>query len=236
MGSKLTTLVFQPPDVTYLQAKRHLVWLRTVRNTTIPAIFIDRGSKITILFSHGNAEDLGLIYEWMCELSNELKINVLAYDYEGYGKAGGTPSERGCCDAIDASFQFLTETMRIPSEQVVLFGRSIGTGPSCYLAERLHTAHINLGGLILQVNRIPLTIYVNYGFVHLWCVFIPLLFRPPCFLFSELLSTFAIQCRMICFLMSTASKTLVVLCWCCTAPWTKWSLSGTAKSSSLIFL
>lgn len=151
MGSSLSALVFQPPEVTYLQSKKYLVWLQTSKNATIPAFYIDRKSKVTILFSHGNAEDLGMIFEWFLEFSQELGVNVLAYDYEGYGKAEGRPSEQACYDDIDAAYDFLTLTLRTPPEQIVLYGRSVGSGPSCYLAERLHKAQVVLGGLILQV-------------------------------------------------------------------------------------
>ena len=151
MGSKLSTLVFQPPEVTYSHAKRHIIWLRTLKNASIPAFFIDRQSKVTLLFSHGNAEDIGMIYEWFLEFSLELRVNVLAYDYEGYGKAGGVPTEETCYDDIDAAYEYLTDGLRIPSEHIVLYGRSLGSGPSCYLAERLHKEQVKIGGLILQV-------------------------------------------------------------------------------------
>ena len=137
-----------------MHAKRHIIWLRTVKNVSIPAFFIDRKSKVTLLFSHGNAEDIGMIYEWFQEFSLEVRVNVLAYDYEGYGKADGVPSEQTCYEDIDAAFEYLTETLHIPSEYIVLYGRSVGSGPSCYLAERLHKEQIRLGGLILQVGFI----------------------------------------------------------------------------------
>ncbi len=154
MGSNLSALVFQPPEVTYLQAKRYLVWLQTSKLATIPAFYIDRKAKVTILFSHGNAEDLGMILEWFLEFSQEVHVNILAYDYEGYGKSKGRPSEEGCYEDIDAAYAFLTQTMRTPPEQIVLYGRSLGSGPSCYLAERLHKAQVVLGGLILQVGSL----------------------------------------------------------------------------------
>ena len=166
MGSKLSSLVFQPPEVSYFHSKKQIIWLRAVRNCSnnpsssssssntgisIPAFYLDRKSKITILFSHGNAEDLGLIYEWFCEFSKAVHVNVLAYDYEGYGKAVGHPNEQSCYANIDAAYSFLTETLHINPENIVLFGRSLGRGPSCYLAERLHCQNVQLGGMILQV-------------------------------------------------------------------------------------
>ena len=50
--------------VTYLHAKKHIIWMRTKQEQRIPAFYIDRRSPVTILFSHGNAEDIGMIYEW----------------------------------------------------------------------------------------------------------------------------------------------------------------------------
>lgn len=167
MGSKLSSLVFQPPEVSYFHSKKQIIWLRAVRSgndnansnsssntgVSIPAFYLDRKSKITILFSHGNAEDLGLIYEWFCEFSKAVHVNVLAYDYEGYGKAVGHPNEQSCYANVDAAYSFLTETLHIIPENIVLFGRSLGSGPSCYLAERLHCQNVQLGGMILQVWR-----------------------------------------------------------------------------------
>ena len=79
-----------------MHAKKHIIWMRTKQEQRIPAFYIDRRSPVTILFSHGNAEDLGMIYEWFCEFSKELQVNIFAYDYEGYGKASGVPNEQSC--------------------------------------------------------------------------------------------------------------------------------------------
>ena len=150
MGSAVSSLLFQPPDVTYVHAKKHIIWLRTKNNANVPAFYIDRHSSTTILFSHGNAEDLGMIYEWFCELTREVQVNLLAYDYEGYGKASGTPSEQACYEDVDAAWTFLTEVLKHKPRNIVLYGRSLGSGPSCYLAERLSRDGVKIGGLILQ--------------------------------------------------------------------------------------
>lgn len=91
-----------------------------------------------------------MIYEWFCEFTRELQVNLLAYDYEGYGKASGSPTEQGCYNDIDAAYQYLTENMGQAPENIILYGRSLGSGPSCYLAQRLRYEGKPLGGLILQ--------------------------------------------------------------------------------------
>lgn len=43
--------------------------------------------------------------------------------------------------------------MQTKPENIVLYGRSLGSGPSCYLAQRLSKAGIQIGGLILQASQ-----------------------------------------------------------------------------------
>ena len=136
MGDAISSLLFQPPPPTYLHPSRHF-WLNTASGNRIPAFYIERpNAAVTILFSHGNAEDLGMIYDWFSDLARVLRANVLAYDYSGYGKASGTPSEQNCYGDIEAAFHYLTQVRHVPPEQIVLYGRSLGSGPSCYLASK----------------------------------------------------------------------------------------------------
>ena len=66
MGNIIKGLVFQPPKTTPLNAeRRERLWITTAHGINIPAFFIDRQAPTTILFSHGNAEDLG----WVMVLS-----------------------------------------------------------------------------------------------------------------------------------------------------------------------
>ncbi len=59
-----------------------------------PTFFYNLGHKYTILFSHANAEDLGLIVDYVKYLAKTLNVNVFSYDYSGYGI-----SERTITDA-----------------------------------------------------------------------------------------------------------------------------------------
>ena len=117
----------------------------------IPAFFIKRrDATITILFSHGNAEDLGMMHERMKGMARELNVNIMCYDYTGYGYATGSCSEEMCYRNIESAYSYLRNILGIPACQIVLFGRSLGSGPSCYLAAK--TAHDgeSVAGLILH--------------------------------------------------------------------------------------
>jgi len=150
MGELISTLLFQPPPPTYLHPSRHF-WLHTKLGHRIPAFFIERPhAQVTILFSHGNAEDLGMIYDWFNDLARVLRVNIMAYDYTGYGKSNGNPSEFNCFADIEAAYAYLLDVRRILPEQIVLYGRSLGSGPSCFLASKTARQGKSVAGVILQ--------------------------------------------------------------------------------------
>ena len=159
MGSLISKLLYQPPDASY-DASSHpeLIWLETKSGSSLPALFIDRDCPMTLLFSHGNAEDIGMIYEWFKELSKQIGVNVFLYEYEGYGMSTGNrtfntenqPNDESLYEDIDAAWNHLVTKMNIAPSSIVIYGRSLGSGPSSYLAERLSKKGTPAAGLILQ--------------------------------------------------------------------------------------
>ena len=107
----------------------------------------------TILYSHGNGEDLGHIDETLQRL-NQLGFNVLAYDYPGYGQSIGDPSEAHTYVAAQAAYDYLTAELRTPSECIFLYGRSLGGGPSVELARRNPVGGIVLEGAFVSAFRV----------------------------------------------------------------------------------
>merc|ERR1712139_232514 len=98
MGGITNKMIFQPPPSTYSCDAADLIWLPTEYSSQpVPAFFVPHpAADYTLIFSHGNAEDLGCIFDWQHELSYHLKVNVLAYDYAGYGQSGESPDEQNC--------------------------------------------------------------------------------------------------------------------------------------------
>lgn len=150
MGDAISTLVFQPPPPNRLRESK-LIWLNTSRGNRIPATYIcTPGAKLTILYSHANAEDLGNIYPWCKFLSKALGANLLAYDYSGYGLSTGEPCEENCYADITAAYQYLLDVRKINPKNIILYGRSLGSGPSCFLATKSAEQGNSVGGLILH--------------------------------------------------------------------------------------
>jgi len=63
-------------------------------------------AKTTLLWSHGNAMDIGELYFSLIQLVMTLRVNVVAYDYSGYGMSTGRPSEANCYADIKAAYAY----------------------------------------------------------------------------------------------------------------------------------
>ncbi|KAK7295554.1 hypothetical protein RJT34_18464 [Clitoria ternatea] len=121
--------------------------LCTKRGNSIVALYISNPSaKLTMLYSHGNAADLGQMYDLLSQLSLHLRVNLLGYDYSGYGQSSGKPSEQNTYADIEAAYKCLVEMYGAKEEDIILYGQSVGSGPTTDLASRLP----NLRAVILH--------------------------------------------------------------------------------------
>ena len=99
-----------------------------------------------VLISHGNYGNIGhggrpQFYAWF----RDLGVNLLAYDYRGFGESDGVPSEAGVYADAVAAYRYLTDTLHVPPAHIILFGHSLGTGVAIEVARRVPAA-----GLILE--------------------------------------------------------------------------------------
>ncbi|KAF4699869.1 hypothetical protein FOZ63_015367 [Perkinsus olseni] len=158
MGSGLSHIIFQAPkDPTYTN-DGSLIWLQTRLGSIIPACYLDRGATLTVLFSHGNAEDLGMVMRYWREMAPTINVNVFAYEYTGYGLSRGppTPSEDHLYSDVEAAFKYIRDVIGVPWERTVVFGRSLGSGPSVHLASITAVRGLILQSPVLSIFRVGL--------------------------------------------------------------------------------
>jgi uncharacterized protein len=89
-----------------------------------------------VIYFHGNAGNLSWRGGTLLSLSKYLNEPVLIVDYPGYGKSEGSPSEAGCYAAADAAYEWLTDVQKIPGENILIYGASLGGGVAVDLASR----------------------------------------------------------------------------------------------------
>lgn len=121
-----------------------------------------RGVRWTLVHSHGNAVDLGEMLPLYEELARLLRCNVLSYDYTGYGCSTGKPTASHTLADIAAVLQFLQTELGKRPEDTVLYGQSVGSGPTSHLA----AATPSLAGVVLHAPFLSGMRVLNPGWRH----------------------------------------------------------------------
>ncbi|KAM9065605.1 alpha/beta hydrolase domain-containing protein 17C-like isoform 3-T3 [Sarcophilus harrisii] len=88
---------------------------RTARDNRLGCMFVRcaPSSRYTLLFSHGNAVDLGQMCSFYIGLGSRINCNIFSYDYSGYGVSSGKPSEKNLYADIDAAWQALRTRLTV---------------------------------------------------------------------------------------------------------------------------
>lgn len=145
-------LIFQPQPASY--GRRAETVLLPVDGDSIAARWLPNPeARFAILYSHGNAEDLGDLEPLLLRL-HDAGFSVLAYDYRGYGISGGRPSERGAYLDHETAYRHLTGALGVSPDRVILHGRSLGGGIASELAVRCPAAALILESTFTSTLRV----------------------------------------------------------------------------------
>jgi abhydrolase domain-containing protein 17 len=139
-------MIFLPPASSYDAGSLPVFLVPGDDGTRIATLHLRHPEAThTILYSHGNAEDLGHLAPFL-EGYRAAGFSVLAYDYRGYGMStGGAPTAAGASRDLRAVYDHATRELGIPPERIILLGRSVGSGPAVELA-----AEEPVAGLIVE--------------------------------------------------------------------------------------
>lgn len=185
-GSKslVENRAFLPPRRTYPQIFRikgetfPVETITTSLGNQIPYVYLhNHNNPITLLYSHGNSTNLGETMALLHYYRQHLNVSVVGYDYTGYGRScGSEASEKAAFTDICA----VIETCRkrgISEGNLILFGKSLGSGPSCYAANRYNVRSLILESAFLSCLDVvfpsllcsllsPLNIFSNQWYIQ----------------------------------------------------------------------
>lgn len=137
-------IVFQPRPSSYIDEAVQMK-LTTPDGTRLSAIHLKSPRENpTILYFHGNNEDLGDVREHL-ETMHRRGHSVFCFDYRGYGTTPGRPTENNLYGDATVAYDYLTSEAGVRPELLIIYGRSIGSGPAVEIA-----ATKPIGGLILE--------------------------------------------------------------------------------------
>lgn len=144
-------MIYHPPQSSYQNTSVHFI--KSVRGDKLALRCISPGgsamslhrrytdSRRVILYSHGNAIDIGGCHE-ICEvMSAMLDAHVIAYDYPNYGASSKT---RMCESVLNSSIESVYARcmeIAIPQDKLILMGQSLGSVPTLHLASRVYAKY-----------------------------------------------------------------------------------------------
>ncbi len=114
--------------------------------------------RATVLFCHGNAGNISHRLDSI-RLLHSLGLQVLIFDYRGYGESLGSPSEAGTYRDVDAAWRYLLDVRGIPAGEIIIFGRSLGAAVAADLASRTLPAAVILESAFTSVPDMATGIY-----------------------------------------------------------------------------
>ena len=126
------TIVSVPSDIglPYIE-----VTLETSDRVKLSAWFIPAENPTgVLLFCHGNAGNISNRMESL-RVFNTLGLSTFIFDYRGYGKSEGRPSETGTYKDAEAAWQYLIEKQNFDPSEIIIFGRSLGGAIAVWLAQ-----------------------------------------------------------------------------------------------------
>ncbi|MEL6671724.1 MAG: alpha/beta fold hydrolase [Bacteroidota bacterium] len=115
------------------------IWLEGADSLKIHSLYFpaEAESRGLVLYFHGNADNLQRWGQYTEDFTR-LGFEVLAIDYPGYGKSPGTPSENSIFASAELAYQWART--HHPDRPLVIYGRSLGSGPASYLRSQ-HPQH-----------------------------------------------------------------------------------------------
>lgn len=160
-------LLFRPGPASYA-ADDSIIMIPSADDTQLAAFWGPvPGASKTVFYFHGNAEDLGHI-NFILSNYRLQGVNVLSFDYRGYGLSEGTPTEKTCFKDANTVLDYAIANLGVDPENVVLHGRSLGSGVAMELAVERGAKALVLESAFLSVYRLylPLTWVPGDKFVN----------------------------------------------------------------------
>lgn len=121
--------------------------------TKIPALLYinnnNSANKFCINF-HGNGCDIGQISICAAREGKAFNAHYLLVEYPRYGISDGHPNEFMLNEVATSIFEFVEKELKVDHSRIIIVGRSIGTGPACYLASHLQALNKPVAALLLQ--------------------------------------------------------------------------------------
>ncbi|PLX51217.1 MAG: alpha/beta hydrolase [Desulfobulbaceae bacterium] len=135
------------------------VYLTSADNVRLDSWFVPAADADgVVLFCHGNAGNISHRLDSLA-LFHDLGLSVLIFDYRGYGRSQGHPSEAGTYADAEAAWHYLVTERHIAPQRIILFGRSLGAAVAARLATNRRPAALIVESAFTSVPDMAAELY-----------------------------------------------------------------------------
>jgi fermentation-respiration switch protein FrsA (DUF1100 family) len=122
------------------------------------------GARQVVLFLHGNAGNISHRGESVA-IFHALGLDVFIFDYRGYGRSSGKPSEAGLYDDARGAWRYLTGQKGFDGRGVVIFGRSLGGVVAAKLASEVSPGAVIIESAFSSAREVASAVFPVLSYV-----------------------------------------------------------------------
>ena len=146
---KIYEYILPSPSPSYNLDSPEILMIPT-KTSEIPCFFFPTSPKTKsldpthqiCLFFHGNGEDIGHSVYLLPEIQENIKLDFLAIEYPGYGIYEAKKSIIKMKEDALQIYDYLINKLNFPQKNILVMGRSIGSGPAVYLTSHRRVAAV----------------------------------------------------------------------------------------------
>ncbi|MCM8813400.1 MAG: alpha/beta hydrolase [Candidatus Omnitrophica bacterium] len=127
------------------------VHFKTADGQTLNGWFVPApGARLTVVYCHGNAGNITHRLHKV-KFFHEMGLNFFIFDYRGYGKSTGKPSEQGLYLDAQAAYDYAVSRSDVDKERIIVYGKSLGGPVAAELCVRRKARALVLEGSFASV-------------------------------------------------------------------------------------
>ncbi len=148
-------LIFFPPNPPSYSDNETILQIDIPKGQKITATYYKNPkSEYTIIYCHGNAEDIGVFTFYVLNKLYKLNFSFFSFDYTGYGIISGKPSEKNTYQDAQAAYEYVVKQLNIPPEKIIIYGHSLGAAVAIDLATQKEVAGVILEAPFISAFRV----------------------------------------------------------------------------------
>ena len=147
------------------------VFFTTSDGVRLHGWFVPSDGDTTLVWFHGNAGNISHRVDNLLMIHRMLGVNVFIFDYRGYGRSGGAPSEKGLYRDAEAVLAYLSSRPQTTDDRLIFFGRSLGASVAVDLATRVEPHALVLESPFTSVREMA---KLSYPFIPAPLLTLPL--------------------------------------------------------------